>query len=72
MYVPPFFGKSVVSVATSEVFNSVSAFPGMTNAPIQFWNKRVWNFGGEIIPLYYEKIRDSKDYDKIIKNILLN
>ena len=69
MYVPAFFGKSVTAVATEAVFNSVSAFPGMTNAPIDFWNKNVWNFGGEIKPLYYEHISSTRNYDNIMKNI---
>tara|TARA_R110000851_G_scaffold326303_2_gene494854 strand:- start:2918 stop:3937 length:1020 start_codon:yes stop_codon:yes gene_type:complete len=77
MYVPPFFGKSVIAVASKAIFDPsptdvVSVEPGKTNAPLKFWNKNVWDFGGEIIPLYYEKIRDSKNHDKIIKNILLN
>jgi hypothetical protein len=70
MYVPPLFGKSVTAIATEAVFNSVSAFPGMTNAPINFWNEHVWNFGGKIEPLYYEEIASSDNYDDIIKKII--
>ena len=72
MYVPAFFGKSVTAIATEAVFNSISAFPGMTNAPIDFWNKHVWNFGGKIKPLYYEDLKSSNNYDNIIKEILKN
>ena len=72
MYVPAFFGKSVTAIATKAVFNSISAFPGMTNAPIDFWNKHVWNFGGKVEPLYYEEIALSNNYDDIIKKILRN
>jgi len=72
MYVPTFFGKSVTAIATKAVFNTISAFPGMTNAPINFWNNNVWNFGGKIIPLYYETIQQSNNYDNIIEDIIKN
>tara|TARA_R110002153_G_scaffold29946_12_gene91881 strand:- start:459 stop:1481 length:1023 start_codon:yes stop_codon:yes gene_type:complete len=75
MYLPPFFGKSVTAVASRAMFeptisDHVATEPGKTNAPLDFWNEHVWNFGGKITPLYYEKISGTNDYTDIIKAIL--
>tara|TARA_R110000744_G_scaffold296672_1_gene406567 strand:+ start:2914 stop:3942 length:1029 start_codon:yes stop_codon:yes gene_type:complete len=77
MYVPPFFGKSITAVASKAIFDPtptdiVSVEPGKTNAPLDFWNQHVWNFGGKIIPLYYETIQQSNNYDNIIEDIIKN
>ena len=75
MYVPPFFGKPLIAVASKAMFDPrptdhVSTDPGKTNAPLDFWNKNVWNFGAEITPLYYEKIAETNDYTELIKSII--
>tara|TARA_R100001594_G_scaffold61044_1_gene95047 strand:+ start:1190 stop:2218 length:1029 start_codon:yes stop_codon:yes gene_type:complete len=75
MYVPPFFGKSLIAVASKAMFDPgptdlVATEPGKTNAPLDFWNEHVWNFGGKIEPLYYEEITSSNNYDDIIKKII--
>jgi len=77
MYVPPFFGKSLTAVASKAIFDPsptdiVSVEPGKSNAPLNFWNEHVWNFGGKVEPLYYEEIALSNNYDDIIKKILRN
>tara|TARA_R110002020_G_scaffold408908_2_gene618704 strand:- start:50 stop:1069 length:1020 start_codon:yes stop_codon:yes gene_type:complete len=75
MYVPPFFGKSLTAVASKAILNPsptdrVSTEPGKSNAPLNFWNEHVWNFGGKIEPLYYEELASSNNYDDIIKKII--
>ena len=77
MYLPPFFGKSLTAVASKAIFepaltDNVAAEPGKTNAPLDFWNEHVWNFGGKIEPLYYEEISSTNNYDAIIKKIIRN
>lgn len=71
IYVPPFYGKSVIAIATYDVFHNVSAYmqPGISNAPIEFWNANVWPFGPGIRRLYYEDLDNDKDnkYQNIIK-----
>ena len=44
-YLPPFMGKNVYSVADKSVFE-------LGTTPIDFWNKNVFTFGGQIIPIY--------------------
>lgn len=59
-YVPPFLGKDVYSVAYDDVFT-------IGTTPIEYWNKNIFNFGGNIIPI---KLKDNIDsYDQIIKII---
>lgn len=43
-YVPPFMGKDVYSVAHQDVFS-------IGTTPIDFWNKNLFKFGGQIIPI---------------------
>jgi hypothetical protein len=64
-------------VASKAIFepaltDNVAAEPGKTNAPLDFWNEHVWNFGGKIEPLYYEEISSTNNYDAIIKKIIRN
>jgi hypothetical protein len=51
-YLPPFMGKDVVVVASKEVFK-------LPSAPIDFWNKHVFTFGGQMIPWVAESLFDS-------------
>lgn len=55
IYIPPFMGKDVYAVAHEEVF-------GLATSPIDFWNKEVFTFGGQIKPikLEYEDIMSSE------------
>jgi|TARA_R110000824_G_scaffold56467_4_gene154598 hypothetical protein len=49
LYVPPFLGRDVRIVAHSEIYDLYSA-------PINFWNKNVFQFGGQMIPYSYEDL----------------
>lgn len=49
MYVPPLMGKDVFAVAPKSVYQ-------LRTSPIDFWNKNVFKFGGQIKPLYSEDI----------------
>ncbi|WP_031553333.1 hypothetical protein [Oribacterium sp. FC2011] len=64
-YLPPFFGKDVYSVAPSTVYQ-------LPTTPIDFWNKNVFTFGGQIIQIFSEQLLDinySKDFaEKILAN----
>ena len=53
-YIPPLLGKDVVSVAPKDVLN-------LPSSAIKFWNKNVFKFGGQIIPLEYEQIIKETD-----------
>ena len=48
-YLPPFMGKNVYSVAPKTVFE-------LGTTPLDFWNKNVFKFGGQIIPIYLENL----------------
>jgi hypothetical protein len=41
IYVPPFVGRDVLAVAPADVY-------GLGNTPIDFWNRAVFRFGGQI------------------------
>ncbi len=49
IYVPPFMGKEVFCVASQEIYN-------LDTAPIDFWNRSVFRFGGKIRPYAAEKL----------------
>jgi len=51
-YLPPFMGKDVVVVASSDVFE-------LPSAPVEFWNKHVFKFGGQMIPWVAESVFSS-------------
>lgn len=53
-YLPPFMGKNVYSIAPKTVFD-------IGTTPIEFWNKNVFKFGGQIIPISYEELDDKID-----------
>lgn len=64
-YIPPFMGKNVLSIAHKSVFE-------LNTTPIDFWNKNVFKFGGQIIPIIYEKIGNTEEYEKILRQIETN
>lgn len=57
-YLPPFMGKNVYSIAPKTVFE-------LGTTPIDFWNKNVFKFGGQIIPVVHEEI--DKFTDLLVK-----
>jgi len=48
-YLPPMFGKDIEVVAAKDIFS-------FTEAPLEFWNKNVFTFGGQMISKPYEDI----------------
>jgi len=48
-YLPPMFGKDVEIVAAKEMFS-------FSEAPLDFWNEKVFKFGGQMIAKPYEEI----------------
>lgn len=54
IYVPPFMGRDVTAVASRSIF-------GLESAPIDFWNQRVFRFGGQIIPAEAEDVFGSDE-----------
>jgi hypothetical protein len=53
IYVPPFLGKHVVAVAPRDIYE-------LGTTPIEFWNKNVFKFGGQIRPLIAEQVFESE------------
>jgi hypothetical protein len=51
-YLPPFLGKDVTIIASRKIFE-------LPSAPIVFWNKHIFRFGGKMIPLVAESIFES-------------
>lgn len=47
-YIPPLMGKNVYSIADQTIFD-------LPSAPLKFWNENVFRFGGQIIPIVYER-----------------
>ncbi len=52
-YLPPFMGKNVYSVAPKTVFK-------LGTTPLAFWNRNVFKFGGQIIPISVDEINQQK------------
>ena len=71
IYLPPLFGKDVIAIAAKQIFEGFDD-TSIKNAPIEFWNKNVWNFGGKIVPLYYETLQEQQvdDYSNIIDSLI--
>ena len=53
-YLPPFFGKDVVVLASRDIFT-------LPSAPIEFWNRTVFRWGGQMIPWSSEEVLSSSD-----------
>ena len=54
IYVPPFLGKDVIALAPRSVYT-------LGTTPITFWNERVFQFGGQIVPKIAEEVLVSTD-----------
>jgi len=65
IYVPPFMGKDVYAIAHEVVY-------ALPTTPVDFWNKNVFQFGGQIKPvkLSNEIIDDSKKLKNTINEII--
>lgn len=62
-YVPPFMGKDVYSIASKTVYE-------LPTTPIEFWNKNVFTFGGQIIPVISERLYGEQKYhDEFIERV---
>jgi hypothetical protein len=70
IYLPPLFGKDVLAIASKQIFEGFAG-TSIKNAPIDFWNTNVWNFGGKIIPFYYESLQEQEEieYSDIINSL---
>ena len=62
-YLPPLMGKDVFSIADKSVFE-------LPSAPIDYWNKNVFTFGGQIIPCDAEGLNDNDYVENLIYKIL--
>jgi hypothetical protein len=54
IYVPPFLGRDVVAVAPRDVY-------AIGTTPLEFWNRNVFRFGGQIRPLISEDLFATAD-----------
>lgn len=64
-YLPPFFGKNVYSLADKEVYE-------LPTTPIDFWNKNVFKFGGQIFPVYTDQLMNENYLNSFINNVVKN
>jgi hypothetical protein len=65
IYVPPFLGKDVIAIAPHSVYQ-------VGTTPIEFWNRNVFKFGGQIIPKVSEEVFASgKRIRRFINNEIL-
>ena len=64
-YLPPFWGKDVYSVAPKNVYQ-------LPTTPIDFWNKNVFTFGGQIISIISESLTDTKYAIELAERIIAN
>ena len=49
IYVPPFLGKNVIAIAPRDIYE-------LGTTPIDFWNRYVFQFGGQIIAKVSEEV----------------
>jgi hypothetical protein len=54
IYVPPMMAKDVTAIAPRSVYE-------LESSPIEFWNRNVFRFGGQIIPVAAEEVFASDD-----------
>ena len=54
IYVPPFLGRNVTAIAPWTVYQ-------IGSTPIRSWNKQVFKFGGQVIPMVSEDVVSSDD-----------
>ena len=61
-YLPPLLGKNVTVVAKQDVFSQRSA-------PVAFWNRNVFRFGGQMIPWPSEKLAASDGLEELAESV---
>ena len=49
IYVPPFMGRDVLAIAGADVYK-------IGTTPIDFWNSKIFKFGGQILPFVSEEV----------------
>lgn len=54
IYVPPFLGKDVIALAPRSVY-------ALGTTPVDFWNKHVFQFGGQVVPKVAEEVLASTE-----------
>lgn len=61
IYVPPFLGNNVFAIAPRAVYHldTIVDIPWSTT-PIEFWNRNVFQFGGQIIAKVSEEVFESR------------
>jgi len=55
IYLPPFLGRDVYAIAPAEIYN-------LGTTPIEFWNKNVFRFGGQILARTTDEVFVSEEY----------
>ena len=74
IYVPPFMGKDVFAIAPRSVYQ-LDTLPGVrwSTTPIEFWNRKVFRFGGQIFAKISEDVFDSpQSMLKLVEEIILH
>lgn len=61
IYLPPFLGKDVFAVAPDLVYQ-------LETSPVEFWNKNIFKFGGQIKPAVMENIIENKEKMEVFIN----
>lgn len=65
IYLPPLFGRDVWSIAPGDVYE-------LGTAPVEFWNRHVFRFGGQIRPVVGEEIESSADLTELAAEVARN
>ncbi len=61
IYVPPMMGKNVIAIAPKNVYE-------LRTSPIDFWNKNIFKFGGQILPFFSEDVLSGNINWKLLLN----
>lgn len=64
IYIPPLMGKDVTMIAPRSIYN-------LDSAPIEFWNREVFRFGGQIIGETSQKVLESQESMQHFCDILM-
>lgn len=59
IYIPPFMGKDVFAIAPRDIYE-------IGTTPIDFWNKKIFCFGGQIIPYESEALANPKKLKEFV------
>jgi len=62
IYVPPFLGRDVHAIAPADVYE-------LGTTPVDFWNRRVFVFGGQIQPVVGEDLRDAGELEAFVSTV---